>query len=302
MAQQITRFVNPVLAALKQLGNSGRPAEVCTAVAHDMELDGPVLEKTLNTGVSWFYNTIGRVRHYLVLGGYVDGSERGVWRLTKKGRNSKLFSDDEANEFVLKMHRLHRQRLGDNVSDAAKDEAEEEDDDSSDVAREEPRYKTQLLERIRALSPKGFEQLSQRLLRESGFEEVDVTGRPGDGGIDGIGVLRVNAFVAFKVLFQCKRYSGVVAANDVCNFHGAMQGRADKGIILTTGTFSAAAMKEAVRDGAPPIELVDGARLVGLFEELAGAVDEWALVPIKTYEVNPAFFSQFDSDNDNSSP
>ena len=74
--------------------------------------------------------------------------------IDKKGRNSKLFSDDEANEFVLKMHRLHRQRLGDNVSDAAKDEAEEEDDDSSDVAREEPRYKTQLLERIRDSHPK----------------------------------------------------------------------------------------------------------------------------------------------------
>lgn len=297
MAQQVAKFVNPVLNALKCLGNSGRPAEVCAAVVRDMGLEGsPILEETLKSGVSKFENKIAWVRLYLVRARYIDRSQRGVWALTEKGRNSPPLSAEEANKLVLEVQRQ------DKKATESGDSQSEEEDDTSDVAPEGSEYKAELLEIIRGLSPRGFEQLCQRLLRESGFEQVIVTGRSGDGGIDGIGVLKVNAFVAFKVLFQCKRYAGTVSSTEVCNLHGAMQGRADKGIILTTGTFTAAAMKEAVRDGVPPIELVDGERLVGLFEELAGVADDWALVPIKTYELNPAFFSQFDSDNDNSPP
>ena len=140
----------------------------------------------------------------------------------------------------------------------------------------------------RCLPPKGFEQLCQRLLRESGFDQVVVTGRSGDGGIDGIGVLKVNPFVAFKVLFQCKRYVGTVSSSEVRDFRGAMQGRADKGIILTTGKFSSDALKESVRDGVPPIELVDGERLIVLFETL-----ELGLTPRTTYDIDLGFFAQF---------
>jgi restriction system protein len=285
MAQQIARFVNPVLNALKRLGGSGRPAEVCAAVANDMGLDGsPILEETMKSGQTKFYNTIAWVRLYLAAAGYIDRSRHGVWTLTEKGRNSRPLSDDEINEMVSEV-----QRQGKRVSDAADDQAEEEDA-SSDVAPEESGYKAQLLGIIRGLSPKGFEQLCQRLLRESGFEQVVVTGRSGDGGIDGIGVLKINAFVAFKVLFQCKRYVGVVSSTEVCNFHGAMQGRADKGIILTTGLFSVDAQKEAGRDGVPPIELVDGEHLIGLFEQM-----ELGLTPRTTYDVDAAFFEPYRS-------
>jgi restriction system protein len=117
---------------------------------------------------------------------------------------------------------------------------------------------------------------------------VEVTGRSGDGGIDGIGILRVNALVVFKVLFQCKRYRATVGPSAIRDFRGAMQGRADKGIFLTTGTFTVAANEEAGRDGVPPIELVDGDRLVELFEKL-----ELGLVPRTTYDVDPKFFEDF---------
>ena len=139
-----------------------------------------------------------------------------------------------------------------------------------------------------SLSASGFERLCQRLLRESGFESVTVTGRSGDGGLDGIGVLQVNAFVSFKVLFQCKRYIGSVAPSQVRDFRGAMMGRADKGIILTTGTFTSDAKKEAVRDGVPPIELVDGEKLLDMFETL-----ELGLKPKKAYEIDEKFFDDF---------
>ncbi len=136
--------------------------------------------------------------------------------------------------------------------------------------------------------PAGFERLCQRLLRESGFEQVIVSGRSGDGGIDGQGILQVNPFVSFKVLFQCKRYTGSVSSPQVRDFRGAMMGRADKGIILTTGTFTTDAQKEAVRDGVPPIELVHGEKLLDMFENL-----ELGLTPRKTYDVDLHFFQEF---------
>lgn len=120
---------------------------------------------------------------------------------------------------------------------------------------------------LQSLSPKGFEQVCGILLRESGFDNVIVTGKSHDGGFDRIGILEINPFVNFKVLFQCKRYKGIVSCADVGDFRNAMLGRAEKGIITTTGSFSSEAEKEAARDGAPRIELVDGQSLIKLFEK-----------------------------------
>jgi restriction system protein len=150
-------------------------------------------------------------------------------------------------------------------------------------------YQVELLAILKSLPSAGFERVCQRLLRESGFQQVTITGRTGDGGIDGDGVVQVNPFVSFRVLFQCKRYdSSAVSASQVRDFRGAMAGRADKGIVLTTGSFSADARKEAIRDGVPPIELVDGEKIVQMFEML-----ELGLRPVRTFEVDNAFFDEF---------
>lgn len=168
----------------------------------------------------------------------------------------------------------------------------EADDDTESVPpTDQPggsESETTLLDVLRALPPAGFERVSQRLLRESGFERVIVTGQSNDGGIDGHGILQVNPFVSFTVLFQCKRYIGTVSASQVRDFRGAMMGRADKGIIITTGTFTTEAKKEARRDGAPPIELVDGEQLVRMFERL-----ELGVKPKTVYEVDDAFFDEY---------
>ena len=126
-------------------------------------------------------------------------------------------------------------------------------------------------------------------MRESGFEQVTVTGKSGDGGIDGIGLLQVNPFVSFKVLFQCKRYQGSVGSGVVRDFRGAMMGRADKGIIMTTGNFTKDAKREARREGVPPIELVDGEKLVDIFEE-----KKLGLKPVKAFEVDYQFFEKYE--------
>jgi restriction system protein len=153
---------------------------------------------------------------------------------------------------------------------------------------EEDRWKDKLNEVLtQQLSPQGFERLVQRILRESGFVAVEVTGRTGDGGIDGKGIARINGFMSFHVLFQCKRYKGSVGSSEIRDFRGAMVGRADKGLFITTGTFTTGAIKEATRDGAPPIDLVDGDELAEKLKELSlGVTTE--LVP--RVVVNPAWF------------
>jgi restriction system protein len=141
------------------------------------------------------------------------------------------------------------------------------DVEAEELEATEPHWKDQLLAAMRGIAPDAFERLAQRLLREAGFLKVEVTGRSGDGGIDGIGVLRVN-LLSFQVLFQCKRYQGSVGAGVIRAFRGAMVGRSDKGLVITTGTFTPEAKREATRDGAPAIDLIDGDQLCNLLKQL----------------------------------
>jgi restriction system protein len=156
------------------------------------------------------------------------------------------------------------------------------------ASERELKDENELLDVLKSLPASGFERLCQRLLRENGFQQVTVTGRSGDGGIDGIGILQINKFVSFPVLFQCKRYQGVVTPSQVRDFRGAMEGRADKGIIITTGLFTAEAKREARRDGAKPIELENGDDLVELFKSL-----ELGVKPRKTYDIDHEFFDDY---------
>lgn len=202
-----------------------------------------------------------------------------MWGLTDKGRTTSPDAIDPLALFKAVYKEIVERRQSAN---------EPTDDQSVPEETAVADHRTRLLEIIKGLSPEGFERLCQRLLRESGFQQVTVTGQTGDGGIDGIGILKVNPFVSFKVLFQCKRYQGSVTPSKVRDFRGAMQGRADKGMILTTGTFTLEAKKEARRDGVPPIELVDGDALIDMFEEL-----ELGLLPMRTFDVEPRFFEEF---------
>ena len=286
---QYTDYINPVLESLRKLGGSARPSEVCPSIAKDLTLPDPVLEERLANGVSRFENQVHWARFYLVKDGYIDSSRRGVWSLTEKGRTAARLSEGEIREMVRRVQETTARPV--TVEPPAVPAG-----GAPAIAIEERMlpgmpdvtYREQLLDTMKALSPGGFERLCQRLLRESGFEEVVVTGRSGDGGIDGHGVLELNPFVSFRVYFQCKRYDGSVGSGAVRDFRGAMMGRADKGLILTTGTFTPDAKREAVRDGVPPIELVDGERLIGMFEDL-----ELGLTPRKTYDVDLEFFKQY---------
>lgn len=287
---KFVRFFSPVLQALKELGGSGRPSEVRDFIAKQLDLSEAERTELLEGGAPRFDNQVAWARFYLVKAGLVDSSKRGVWSLSDRGREIELLTLEQSLLLFKQIHaEFETERTLTNV--AQEDEAEEEGIAPNDTeVSDDSSYRKKLLEMMLSLPPDGFERLCQRLLRESGFEQVAVTGRSGDGGIDGHGILQVNPFVSFKVLFQCKRYSGSVSSSQVRDFRGAMMGRADKGIILTTGTFTPDAQKEAVRDGVPPLELVHGEKLLDMFESL-----ELGLIPRKTYDVDLHFFKEFQS-------
>lgn len=279
---QFVRYFGPLLDALRKLGGSGAPAEVVEQIASDLALPDEVQNELLESGGPRFANQVAWGRFYLAREGLLDASKRGVWSLTELGRTTRL-SPEQARAIFLKWVKIFAAERKRRKGEPPAPETQTPDQPNSPTS-----YRDALLTTLLGLPPAGFERLCQRLLRESGFVQVVVTGRSGDGGIDGYGTLQVNPLVSFKVLFQCKRYTKAVAAGQVRDFRGAMQGRADKGIILTTGTFTADAKKEASRDGVPPIELVDSEKLLDMFADL-----ELGLRPVRTYEIDHAFFNDF---------
>lgn len=282
---QFVQYFQPVIDALVELGGSGQPSEVKELIAEKLNITEEEQGEQISSGESRFSSKVSWARFYLAKADLIDSSTRGVWSLTEKGRNVKL-SSEETLQLFQKVHQQFatngkKRKEKPNVTSDNKSTSDELPDEDND-------HRTIFLEKLMSLPADGFERLCQRLLRESGFESVTVTGKSGDGGLDGIGILQVNAFVSFKVLFQCKRYSGSVSPSQVRDFRGAMMGRADKGIILTTGTFTSEAKKEALRDGVPPIELVDGEKLLDMFETL-----ELGLKPKKAYDIDEKFFDDF---------
>lgn len=281
------QFFIPVLDALKELGGSGNPGEVTDLVIENMKISEDEQAEALKNGTSKVRNRIAWARMYLVHAGYIDSTQRGVWKLTEKGLKSKLISSEVYDCFKNVHKRFEKPN-----KNSKKDNSNLEAIKAESEIEEETNYREELIGILQSIPPQGFERLCQRLLREAGFKQVVVTGRSGDGGIDGNGILQINPFVSFNVIFQCKRYQGSVSASQVRDFRGAMMGRADKGIIITTGTFTTEAKKEASRDGVPPIELVDNDKLIDMFESL-----ELGLKPKKDFEIEESFFNEFNQSN-----
>ena len=252
----------PTLRAIEERGGSSSIDEICEAVANTLELPPETLEIPHGTGSqSEFEYRAGWARTYLKMIGAVENSSRGVWSITAHGRS--INSETEIREQFRGVSRKSPRKPSRNADSADHFDNDTEGSDS---------WEDQLLGTLAEMPSDAFERLCQRVLRESGFTKVEVTGRVGDGGIDGKGVLRVN-LISFRVVFQCKRYAGTVGAAQIRDFRGAMEGRADKGLLLTTGRFSSSANQEAVRDGATAIDLVDGIEFCRLLKSLKLGVE-----------------------------
>lgn len=270
-------FFNPLLKAMHKLGGSASVAEQEDEVAAILKLsdrDVAEIHRGSRTKVSY---RLAWARNWLKHYGVLDNSARGIWALTPLGQQT-----DAVDKSVVKKAvnaSLRSQHAGEQSALALQQ--------SDELA--EDTWEDGVLDTIRRVSPSAFERLCQRVLRESGFIHVEVTGRVGDGGIDGKGVVRVGGLLSFHVIFQCKRYQGSVSSSSVRDFRGAMVGRADKGLFITTGTFTKDARTEAQRDGAPPIDLIDGETLVAKLKELRLGVRVTTKM-IEQVEIDQAFF------------
>jgi restriction system protein len=253
------QLFNPVIKALKHLGGSGTIEEINQTVFELEKIPDEILEIPHGNKKSYHSEVEYRLawsRTYLKKYGILENSSRGIWALSP---NFSEIKEVDPYEVVKKVREKIEEEKSEDIQDKV-NEASEIDDLQN--------WKQKLLNVLFKIEPPSFERLVQRILRESGFTQVEVTGRSGDGGIDGKGILRISGLISFHVMFQCKRYQGSVSSNQIRDFRGAMQGRADKGLFITTGTFTRDAIREATRDGAPPIDLIDGDALSEKLKEL----------------------------------
>lgn len=286
-------FMNPLIQALKALGGSGTIEEIDAKVIEIVDLSDDLLEvihdpkRGSTTEVEY---RIAWARTYLKKYGVLDNSSRGIWSLTAKGREIDSVNPQAVKRFI----RLEQQKKP-SPSEEQEYPAQAIEIDTSSSSPMEPdleiasSWNEQVMELLLDMDPAAFERLIQRLLRESGFIQVEVTGRSGDGGIDGKGIMRLAGLLSFHVVFQCKRYRGSVGSAQVRDFRGAMVGRADKGLLITTGNFTKDAIREATRDGAPPIDLVDGDQLVEKLRELSLGIHT-KRIEVEKIVVDPAWF------------
>jgi restriction system protein len=291
----------PTLRAIDTLGGSGTIAEIDDRVFADFGLPEEALSVVYEkSGAPIFPDRCSWARSYLKMAGLLGSGGRGIWVLTEAGRSQLLEGTDQAVRRLVadaynERAQIYRERAAARAAAAETDLAndkvpptiEAEAGRAEIVDAEDLTWTDRLLAVLGAMPPDAFERLCQRLLRESGFIKVEVTGKSGDGGIDGHGVLRVN-LISFQVLFQAKRWQSAVSASVVRDFRGAMVGRADKGLIITTSSFTRDARAEATRDGAPAIDLIDGEDLCRLLKDSGIGVH---VRMIEEIEIESEFFA-----------
>jgi len=249
-------MMNPLIIGIRTLGGSGTIEEINAKVIEILNLSDDQIETLHNPhkgGITEVEYRLAWTRTYLKQFGVLENSSRAVWALTEQGRKI----DNVDPKEVIRM-----------VRDRMKKERSSKEGANLDEALLEVTWQNDLFDTLANMEPSAFERLIQRLLRESGFVQVEVTGRSGDGGIDGRGIMRLGGMMSFHVIFQCKRWRSSVGSSVVRDFRGAMVGRADKGLLITTGTFSKDAVQEAIRDGAPAIDLIDGDQLMDKLKNL----------------------------------
>lgn len=267
ISNQVPSFdelIIPTVKALVELGGSGSNEEINTKVyeLHNISDEIINIPHGENGTVSEVDYRLAWSKTYLKKFGLLENSSRGIWSLINTAVDISTLDSFEIVKYVREQDKNNKQNK---KMSKSSEELIQETKNEVDYSEE---WKEKLLNILYNISPAAFERLAQRILRESGFSQVEVTGKVGDGGIDGKGIVRVSGLLSFHVIFQCKRYKGSVSPSQIRDFRGAMQGRADKGLFITTGNFTRDALKEATRDGAPPIDLIDGELLCEKLKEL----------------------------------
>lgn len=240
-------LMQPTIDAINHLGGSANTDEIYERIVETLKLSDSILDIVNGkTGQSELQYNLAWVRTVLKNKGVLSKGGKGIW----------ILNENDASRLNINVNQSS------NILDEDEVEADEE-------LLEAENWKAKAIEVLTTvLSPSSFERLIQRILREKGFSQVEITGKSGDGGIDGRGVVKINGILSFHVIFQCKRVKGKISSNLIRDFRGAMVGRTDKGLFITTGTFTRDAIREANRDGAPAIDLIDGDKLAEKLKEL----------------------------------
>lgn len=271
-----------LIQAMKNLGGSGSIAEIDQETIRILGLSEDVIVFPHGRGnKSEVEYRLAWTRTFLKKTGYIENTARGIWVLTAKGNEAQSIIPADIVRHVRAMAALSAPaNTENNTSD------DNLENDGIDLPDEIQTWRDKLRNVLLNLEPAAFERLAQRLLRASGFTQVIVTGRTGDGGIDGTGIIKLNGMISFHMLFQCKRYQGSVSASEMRDFRGAMQGRADKGVFITTGKFTSGALQEANRPGTTPIDIIDGDALIDMLKDL-----KLGVAPVTDYQVNEEWFA-----------
>ena len=257
----------PVFRAIKSLGGSGKNEEIINRVITDLNLPDDVVDALQGEqqGLTELAYRLGWAKTYMKKFGVLDNSERGVWSITPAYTNVDTIDERE----IVRKCRTNN-NLPENINTV-----------SDEIAP----WRKRVAEILQNMNPYGFERLTQRLLRESGFLDVQVTKKSGDGGIDGIGRLAINGIFSFHVAFQCKRYKGSVGASEIRDFRGSLPTDIEKGVMITTGVFSKAAREEASCSGKKRIDLIDGEAFIDKLAQY-----RLGLTPSRAYDVDENFF------------
>lgn len=272
---QIPFFFVPTLKALDELGGSGSNEEIYNRVITNTQLSTDVINIMHNFTMTEVEYRLFWARTYLKNYGAIENSKHRVWSLTAKG--TKMLKEENID--IKEIYSFTQKKRG-----KSKPSPEE-----CLVESESVNWRDQITDRLRHLEPYAFERLAQRLLRECGFSDVQVTKRSGDGGIDGIGKLRIQGIFSFNVAFQCKRYKGQVGAPAIRDFRGSLGTNIEKGVLITTGAFTKAAKDEASSEGKRLIDLMDGEELINKLAEYGIGLNE-----VKSYEIDEDFFNSLE--------
>ena len=287
-----TELIIPTYDALIQLGGSGTNNEIYEKVIVNLNLSEEVLDEphlgSLNQSEVEYQ--LAWARTYLKNYGIIVNSARSVWSITSEYASGISISAKEIVAFTAQKNAKKKEMAKNSeiqVKQSGKPEDDIEANDEVEFPDEVKLWRQQLANVLQNMDPYGFERLSQRLLRECGFTQVSVTKKSVDGGIDGIGKLKINGIVSFNVAFQCKRYKGLVSSGDIRDFRGSLTTDIEKVIFITTGSFSKAAKDEATTPGKKQIDLIDGEEFISKLAEYSIGVKE-----VKTYEIDEDFFSK----------
>lgn len=281
---EYSKLVEVTFSVLKMLGGSGKNNEINDKAAEMLNLSEdvyaiPHLNSSSLTEINY---RLAWARTLLKNYGAIINSARGVWSITTDFSNV----DSVNGEYI------ERNCKKPNPSAAMKDNSEQTEESQMEEAGveipEEVRaWRKKLYNVLVDMDPFAFERLTQRLLRECGFDDVKVTKKTGDGGIDGTGKLKINGIFSFNIAFQCKRYQGTVGAPDIRDFRGSLTTDIEKGVFITTGSFSKQAIEEASNPGKQQIDLINGEDFISKLAEFGIGVKE-----IKDYEIDEDFFKK----------